>query len=118
MLKNRMIARLGFGLAILTFAATSVSAEEIAYVSGNRRDPFVPLTAEDGAFLNSASSGVRLEGIIYDPGRRSMAILSGKAYQVGDAVGEAKIVKIQKDSVVISEAGEEKTLWIREAEKT
>lgn len=118
MLKNKWIARGGLVLALLILTVASVQAEEIAYNTGNRRDPFVPLSAEDGAFLNSSSAGVRLEGIIYDPGRRSMVILSGKAYQAGDAVGEAKVVTILKDHVVISVGGEEKILWIREAEKT
>ena len=56
-------------------------AEEIAYDSGKRRDPFVPVTGEDASSMAS-SSGVKLEGIIYDPGAQSMAILNGKAYQV------------------------------------
>ena len=47
-----------------------------------------------------------------------MAILSGKTYQAGDVVGEATIVTILKDHVVISVNGDEKTLWIRTEEKT
>lgn len=92
-------------------------ADDISYDSGRRRDPFIPLKAEDGAFVNSSSAGIKLEGIIYDPGRRSMAVLSGKTYQEGESVGEAKVLSIQKDQVVISLAGEEKILRIREAEK-
>ena len=91
-------------------------ADEITYDAGKRRDPFVPLNPEDGDL--ASSSGVKLEGIIYDPGNRSMVILNGKTYQTGEAVGDATVMNILKDHVVISQGGEEKTLWIREAEKT
>ena len=99
-------------------AVPVICAEEIAYDSGNRRDPFLTLTAEDSSPALTSSSGLRLEGIIYDPGSKSMAILSGKTYQAGDVVGEATIVTILKDHVVISVNGDEKTLWIRTEEKT
>jgi len=101
---------------LLMFCA-SLGAEEIAYDSGKRRDPFVPITGED-VLMAASSSGVKLEGIIYDPGAQSMAILNGRTYQVGDSVGDAKVVKILKDHVVISVDGEEKTLWIRKEENT
>lgn len=101
------------GFVVLTLAASSLSAEEVTYDAGKRRDPFVPLTDEDSSSA-VASSGFKLEGIIYDPGARSMAILGGKTYQTGETVGDATILKIQKDHVVISAGGEEKTLWIRE----
>lgn len=95
----------------------SLAAEEIAYDAGKRRDPFVPLNAED---ISSAAdaSGIKLEGIIYDPGGQSMAILSGKTYQRGQTVGDATVLRIQKNCVVLSVSGEEKTLWIRKEEKT
>lgn len=102
---------------LLVTLGGSLRAEEIAYDSGKRRDPFVPLTAEDVS-VTASSLGVNLEGIIYDPGAQSMAILNGKTYQTGEAVGDAKVVKILKDHVVISANGEEKTLWIRKEEKT
>ena len=81
------------------------------------RDPFVPLTGEDVS-MSALTSGVKLEGIIYDPGEQSMAILNGKTYQTGDVVGDATVINILRDHVMISEDGEEKTLWIREEEKT
>jgi hypothetical protein len=92
------------------------AADELTYDAGKRRDPFVPLNSEDGDL--ASSSGVKLEGIIYDPGDRSMVILNGKTYQAGETVGDATVLKILRDHVVISEGGEEKTLWIREEEKT
>jgi Type II secretion system protein C len=105
-------------IALPALASGVFAADEILYDSGSRRDPFVPLQGGSNASVTTISSGVRLEGIIYDPGERSMAILNGKSYQKGETVGNATVVKISKDHVVISVGGEEKTLWIREEEKT
>ncbi|MDD5226185.1 MAG: hypothetical protein PHV97_03250 [Candidatus Omnitrophica bacterium] len=102
---------------LILFLCPLLQAEEVAYDSGKRRDPFVALTGEDVSMAVS-SSGVKLEGIIYDPVAQSMAILNGKTYQAGEVVGDAKVVKILKDHVIISVDGEEKTLWIRKEEKT
>ena len=112
----RALKLLAFSFVLLMFCG-ALRAAEITYDSGKRRDPFVPLTGED-ASMSVSSSGVRLEGIIYDPGDRSLAILNGKAYQSGDVVGDATVVKIQKDHVVISVGGEEKALRLREEEKS
>ncbi len=103
-------------LVILT--SNAFAASDIVYDPGKRRDPFVPLSGEENASVVAASSSVKLEGIIYDPGEQSMAILNGKTYQKGEAVGDATVVRILKDHVVISVDGEEKTLWIRVEEKT
>jgi hypothetical protein len=116
--KNKTVLRFLIGLLLLILAAGSLNAEEIAYDAGKRRDPFVPLTGEDSELVSASSSGVKLEGIIYDPDGRSMAILNGKAYQAGEAVGDAKVVRIQKDQVVVSTGGEEQILRIREEEKS
>lgn len=99
-------------------AAAPLHAEGTAYDAGKRRDPFIPLSGEDNALTSASSSGVKLEGIIYDPNGRSMAILNGKTYLVGETVGEATVLTIQKDHVVISVGGEEKKLRIREEEKS
>jgi type II secretory pathway component PulC len=103
-------------LNFVTFVVPLLNAQGITYDSGKRRDPLIALTAEDGSASSASSSGLKLEGIIYDPESRSMAVLNGKTYQAGESVGEATITKILKDHVVISVAGEEKTLWIRDKE--
>jgi type II secretory pathway component PulC len=105
-------------LLFVTVAAGSLNAEDVIYDAGKRRDPFVPLSGEESVLVTASSSGVKLEGIIYDPNGRSMAILSGKTYMTGEAVGDASVVKIRRDHVVISVGGEEQILWIREEEKS
>ncbi len=121
--ENSFASRLHWVLGVLALVLVvmtlsgSLGAEEIIYDSGKRRDPFVPLSGEDNASVSGNSSGIKLEGIIYDPGKQSMAILNGKTYHAGEAVADATVVKILKDRVVISVEGEEKTLWIRTEEK-
>ena len=118
MLKNKTVLASFLGVVLLILLFSSLAVAEIVYDSGNRRDPFVPLTGEENALVSATSSGVKLEGIIYDPGAQSMAILNGKTYQAGETAGNAKVLKIFKDHVVISVGEEEKTLWIREEEKS
>lgn len=111
-----MIVVLVFGILLLILVPWTFAVSEIVYDSGNRRDPFVPLTGEENTALSATPSGVKLEGIIYDPGARSLAILNGKTYQAGEAVGDMTVLKILRDRVVILMGGEEKILWIREEE--
>lgn len=99
--------------ALLNLAAGFLYAEEIVYDAEGKRDPFVPLTGEAGHGEAGSSSGFKLEGIIYDPGAGSMAILNGKSYLTGDDAEGATVVRIEKDHVVISVGGEEKTLRMR-----
>ena len=113
MRRNSVLAGLIGILFSLTLALPLVSAGPVVYSSGNRRDPFVALPEGDSGSASVSPAGLKLEGIIYDPGSKSLAILNGKTYSVGETVGEAKIVSILKDQVVISVEGEEKKLFIR-----
>lgn len=104
-------------LWVLLMLCGSLEGAPRSYDPGKRRDPFVPLSGENAMDVSDAS-GFKLEGIIYDPTARSMVMLNGKAYQVGEVVGSTKIVKISKDHVVILVNEEEKVLRLREEEKT
>ncbi len=118
MIKSKTIELYFLTAALLISASEAFAVSEVLYDSGNRRDPFVSLAGDENTLATGTSSGIKLEGIIYDPGERSMAILNGKSYQKGDIVGDATVLKISKDHVVVSVDGEEKTIWIREEEKT
>jgi hypothetical protein len=91
-------------------------AADIKYDAGGRRDPFVPLaagTAEDGR-----SSGLSLEGIIYDPPMNSVVVIGAHPYKVGDEIQDGKIVEIRRDRVIVDIGNEKKTLWIRSDEQS
>ena len=115
MLRNKGVVISFLVFLGLTLGMSLVYADQAVYDSGKRRDPFIALTSEDLGSATS-SSGYKLEGIIYDPGARSMAIVNGKTYQTEEPVGEATIKEILKDHIVIVVDGEEKTLWIRDEE--
>ena len=116
MQKNSFIVITVF-LVAMGSAIAIVSAGEIAYDSGGRRDPFIKLSLQPGAGAVVGGVGGHLQGIIYDPSKQSFAIFGGKTYKTGEKVGDVTIKKIQKDSVVLLVNGEEKTLRLREEEK-
>lgn len=79
-------------------------AEEFVYKK-NKRDPFLPLVTEDGKLLQAfgavALEDVYLEGIIWDPRGDSIAIINGAIVKQGEALDDFKILKIEKDQVVL-----------------
>lgn len=97
------------------YALCFVYAEEIVYQHGERRDPFVPLVGPDGVLMKKIpTSDLIVEGIIYDPVEGSMALINGELYKPGDSINQAVIIRIHKDSVILSQEDEEKTIWLRE----
>ncbi len=84
------------------------TAQEFTYDSKGRRDPFVPLIGqghqreEDG----NLSGELRLEGIILDPGKESLAVINGKVVKEGDSFGPYKVAKIERTSVLLSKENE------------
>ena len=101
--------------ALAVAAAQMLSAADVKYDSGGRRDPFIPVKGEDmagGAGARMASSFV-LEGIIYDPPANPVALVGGQMYKVGDSIGTGKIIEIQKNQVIVEINEETKVLWIQ-----
>jgi len=82
------------------------------YDSKSRRDPFIPLISESGsgyasdAYEASAVEDIRLEGIVWDDVKGSIAIINGEIAKEGDSMGAMKILKINKDSVIFDVSGE------------
>lgn len=101
-----LLINLTFGLAF---------AENIQYDSGAKRDPMIPLIGPDGLISQKGvRSDLNIEGIIVDKGGDSVAIINGEVYKAGDRIGEAVVVQILKDRVLLSQDDEDKTLWLRE----
>lgn len=95
--------------------ADSVGAENITlvyerevytYDGGNRRDPFRPLSEQNG--LGPRFESLSLRGIIYATGRgRSVALLGdgdGRVHRVrvGDVVGNSRVIEIGPLRVVLA----------------
>ncbi|MDP2911791.1 MAG: general secretion pathway protein GspB [Candidatus Omnitrophota bacterium] len=87
-------------------------AEDVfKYNAKNKRDPFVPLISESGGYASdayeaSAVEDIRLEGIVWDEVKGSIAIINGEIVKEGDALGSIKVLKINKDNVVFDVSGE------------
>lgn len=117
MLKSKQGIILGTMSAMLFLTDGFAETARLQYDSEGRRNPFIPLTATDVSMGVSTSSGMRLEGIIYDPAAQSYAVINGKTYKTGESFGDATIKQIQKKFVIISINKEDKTLWLREEER-
>ncbi len=85
--------------------------EGFKYDAKSRRDPFIPLISETGGYASdayeaSAIEDIRLEGIVWDDAKGSIAIINGEIAKEGDSLGSLKILKINKDSVIFDVNGE------------
>lgn len=92
----------------------NVFAEEgvFKYDSGNKRDPFVPLVSKDGTHVPDAYGikgirDIRLEGIVWEQGGSSIAIINGEIVKPGDEIGLVKVLRIDDNAVVLGIDGEE-----------
>lgn len=92
----------------------------VVYDSNGKRDPFLPLVSPEGALINfeplNQVSEVNLEGIIYDEGGKSFAIINSKVVKTGDRIGSIEVVDIQKNRVVLLKGSEMFEIKIKEGE--
>ncbi len=106
---------------ILLLTIFVLSAPPMAYGTGfkydgkGRRDPLEELVTRDGRILPGAKAGfdtdsIVLEGVIWDPSGRSLAIINGKPVREQEAVYGLEVLRINRDSVVLNKDG--KTLKI------
>lgn len=92
------------------------AAQEIRYHSADRRDPFIPLV---GANWVGRAAGVNpddlaVDGVVYDPGGDSYALVGGEIYREGESLDGAKIVRILADRVIFLQESKETVVWLRE----
>jgi len=82
--------------------------------AAKKRDPFIPLVTPEGRIIQPAVSygdeDVRLEGLIYDENGSSLAIVNGAVARIGDTVRGYRVIKIEKDKVVLMKDGELKEI--------
>ncbi len=100
-------------LIICCIVGSLAFAEEalFKYNAKGKRDPFVPLISESGGYASdayeaSAAEDIRLEGIVWDDVKGSIAIINGEIAKEGDVMGSIKILKINQDSVIFDVGGE------------
>lgn len=89
----------------------------------NNRDPFRPLVDKDGNVVPEARPAastvlqLNLEGIVWSKSGESYAIVSGAVLREGDILGDYKVIKINKNEVVLNRAGEDFVLTSRSEEE-
>ena len=99
-------------------AGTTNKPEAVPYDAKGRRDPFVPLV-KDGrilAMINetpSRSVAMVLQGVLWDPGGQSIALIGETEAKVGDTINGYQLIEIRRDAVVLSNGGEQVVLQLQ-----
>jgi len=113
-----LICNLAF--LIFNFKLASFAQEEFKYDAQGKRNPFIPLVTSDGRLLKledtGVSSGLSVEGIIYDKLGISYAIINGDIVKIGDTVGEYQVLKIEQKKVIFIKNGELTEVELKEEE--
>lgn len=89
-------------------AGSSASQAALAQALGDpMRPPGTPGPSPAQASKDSATGATRLQSVLISPGRR-IAVIDGRVVQVGERVGDARLVEISESHVVLqSPAGRE-----------
>lgn len=109
-MKNKNII---FCFIIVLLISGPVFAEKaFKYEIKAKRDPFIPLVSADGMYISDAYGitsikDIRLEGIVWDEVKGSVAIINGEIAEEGQEIGIVKILKIEKGAVVFEVEGDE-----------
>lgn len=90
------------------YGNTLMAAEEgpFIYDSKGRRDPFIPLITQHARAVTALEDAetledIRLEGILWENGGNSIAIVNGILVKEKQAVGNVYIKEIRKNSITI-----------------
>lgn len=92
---------------------SSVFAQgEFIYSANDKRDPFVPLVSKDGVYVSDVYGirgikDIRLEGIVWEKTKGSIAIINGEIIKEGQEIGSLKVLKIERDAVIFDVNGDE-----------
>lgn len=85
---------------------------EFMYDAHEKRNPFMALLSSDGRILEPRISRKRdgvidLEGIIYDAGSSSYAVINGEIVKAGEAAGDYQLIRIEPQKIILSKEGKE-----------
>lgn len=92
-------------LCFLVLGLTSLRSSAVVH------DPTRPVNVSASSTSQIPIGVYELQSIIIGKGRR-LALINDKFVGVGDTVGGAKVVNIDRNSVVISEAGQRRTIQL------
>lgn len=91
---------------------SALAEDSFVYSAKDRRDPFIPLVSKDGLYVSDAYGirgvkDIRLEGIVWDEVKGSIAIINGEIVREGEEIGPVKVLKIEERAVIFDLNGEE-----------
>ena len=89
-------------LVVMIFSFAAVAHAEVA----GMRDPTEPLNVEvvqGDSNIKSINKSFMLQSILYSSNRK-IALINDKYVSVGDAIGKAKLVAIDRGSVTLKDA--------------
>lgn len=104
---------------VVTAALVGAAPAARAYDARRQRDPFVPLVAPDGTVRESANrptqpvgltGPLQVQGIVYDPTGRSIAVINGEVMEAGERRETVEVVAIAPSSVTVRQGGVEQVL--------
>ena len=107
--------------SIFIFALSAFAQEEpgesFSYDSHGKRDPFWPLVSASGTILNYdknlSFSDMTLEGIIYEEGKNSLAIINSTIVKSGDNIGGYIVGEVKEEEAILLKGEEEIILKLR-----
>ena len=107
-LSSASLCLLSVILALYSVAWANV--REFTYKDNGNRDPFISLVTPDGRILPGArvvsdSENIELEGIIWDPNGKSVAIINGKLVKEKQRIMKMQVLKIKQASVILQKEG-------------
>lgn len=110
-------------ICVILFLISVISIfaqDEFVYDAKGKRDPFIPLVTPDGRLLKfqeqSTTSGLLLEGIIYDKQGVSYAIVNAEVVKIGDTISGYQVLKIENNKVIFIKDGEPTEVELKEEE--
>lgn len=120
-------AKVPGSFALLLWALTAcVPAARAEYQAKGRRDPLIPLLTESGQRIYppgydeeapTGLSGLRLQGIVFDPKADCYAIVNGRIVRQEDEIEGFKVVRIDPASITVAADGESHQLFLRNPEE-
>lgn len=103
-----------------SFAEENQPVTEFVYDDHGKRDPLWPLVSNLGTVINYETdfiiSDLALEGTMFDTDGSGLAIVNGKIVKVNDQIGQFTVLKIDKESIILSKGDQTFELKLKKGE--
>lgn len=117
---NRIMLSVLFLAIACPLWAAEPSAGKFSYDDHGKRDPFWKLVSPGGGIMNFETdlliSDLTLEGIIFDPSGKNLAIINGNVVKPNDKLGAFIISRIEKNEVILLKGQESFVLRLKREE--